>query len=79
MAQIKKDCNPLAQIYLLCSNAHMTNAHNKKLAEIGRKRRAMFLRIYQRGGITHEQLARKYGVSRQCMSVMIKRAKEDLR
>ena len=51
--------------------------HNAKVAEQARKRRAMYYRLHTTKGLSVSDLARRYGVTRQCMSVMIRRAKED--
>jgi len=58
----------------------MTNAYNKKQAEIARRRRAMYYRLYVKGkpkGLTQEQLARQFKISQQRMAVMLKQAKEE--
>lgn len=52
---------------------HM-NSHNKKLAEQGRKRAEMFLRLHINKKIPVVELARRYGMSRQRMSYLIKKA-----
>ena len=51
--------------------------HNAKVAEKARKRRAMYYRLHITNGLSVSDLARRYKVSRQCMSVMLRRAKED--
>ena len=52
--------------------------YNEKLAEQARKRRAMYYRLHINKGLTATELARRYGVSHQCMSLMLRRAKRDL-
>ena len=53
--------------------------HNAKVAEQARKRRAMYYHLHISKGYSAIELAKKYGVTRQCMGVMLKRAKEDLK
>jgi len=52
--------------------------YNAKLAEQARKRRAMYYRLHINKGLTATALAKQYGVTHQCMSKMLRRAKEDL-
>lgn len=52
--------------------------HNAKVADVARKRRAMYYRLHINKGLTVSDLARRFGVTRQCMSVMLRRAKEDV-
>lgn len=59
----------------------MTNSYNKKQAEIARRRRAMYYRIYVKGkpnGLTQEQLARRFKISQQRMGVMLKQAEGEV-
>ena len=51
---------------------------NAQLAEKARKRRAMFLRLHINKNLSATELARRYGMTHQCMSKMLRRAKEDL-
>jgi hypothetical protein len=53
------------------------NTHNLKLEKAASKRRAMFLKLYLRGGTSIVELARKYKVSRQRMSWMILKATKE--
>jgi predicted DNA-binding protein YlxM (UPF0122 family) len=57
----------------------MTNKSNITLAELSRKRRAMYYKLHILKDISCADLARKYGVSRQRMSILLKLAKEDLK
>jgi hypothetical protein len=62
----------------------MLNSHNKKLAEQGRKRRAMYYRLWNKGdksnkGLSSSDLARRYRVSRARMSILLTQAVEDLK
>ena len=49
------------------------NSHNKKLAEQGRKRRAMYLKLH-RSGLSNSDLARRFQISRARMSQLLLRA-----
>ena len=52
------------------------NSHNKKLAEIGRKRRAMYYKLHLKG-LSCSELARRFVMSRARMSqILIQAAKE---
>ena len=55
----------------------MTNSYNKKQAEIARRRRKMYYRIYLKGDHTQEQLARRFKISQQRMSIMLRQAKAE--
>lgn len=52
------------------------NPHNEKLAAQGRKRRAKYLRLNTMGKkpLTATELAKRFGVSHQRMSYMLRRA-----
>jgi|ERR1022692_2090966 IS30 family transposase len=52
---------------------------NAQLAEKARKRRAMFLRLHLKDKKKNSatELAKKYGMTHQCMSQMLRRAKQD--
>lgn len=52
--------------------------HNAKVAEQARKRRAIYYRLHINKRLTVSDLARRYGVTRQCMSIILRRAKEDI-
>lgn len=60
----------------------MENKFNIKLAEQARKRRAMFYRLHtgtdKRKGKSCADLAKKFGVTRQCMSRHLILAKKDI-
>lgn len=56
----------------------MTNFYNKKLAEQGRARRAMFYRLHITKKLTATNLARRYGVSPQRMSAILRQAKKEV-
>jgi len=56
----------------------MDNAFNKKLAEKARKRRAMYYRLHINKGLSAAELGRRYGVSRQRMSLMLSKAAKDV-
>ena len=55
------------------------NTHNEKLAAQGRKRRAKYLTLNTRekNPLTVTELARRYGVSHQRITYMLKKAKEE--
>lgn len=53
--------------------------YNARVAERARKRRAMFYRLHISKRLSAAELARQYGMTRACMSVMLRRAKDDLR
>ncbi|OFZ69073.1 MAG: hypothetical protein A2V79_11670 [Betaproteobacteria bacterium RBG_16_56_24] len=55
----------------------MDNLFNKKLAEQARKRRTMFYRLHINKKLSATELAKRYGMSRQCMSLMLNRAKAE--
>jgi len=55
------------------------NTYNKNLERAGRKRRAYWLKLYLKGGVTHAELARKAKVSRARMGWMINKAAKELR
>jgi len=55
----------------------MTNLYNQSLEATAKSRRAYFLQIYERGGITQAELAKQAKVSRQRMQWMLKKAKEE--
>lgn len=55
----------------------MTNSYNKKQAEIARRRRKMYYRIYLKGELTQEQLARRFKISQQRMSFLLLQAKNE--
>lgn len=54
----------------------MLNNHNHKLFIAAKKRRAMYYKLHLRG-LSCADIARKYGVSRQRMHMLITRAIED--
>ena len=62
---------------MLTMNPSQTR-YNAKIAEQARKRRAMFYRMHLKQGLTATELARRYGVTHQCMSAMLRKAKKDL-
>lgn len=57
----------------------MLNSYNKKLAEAGRRRRAMFYRLHthKTTPLSATELARKYRISPQRMSYMLRQAKQE--
>ena len=59
----------------------MLNSHNKKLAEQGRKRRAMYYRLHTRkkNPLTGVELAKRFGTSHQRMSFMLRQAKQEVK
>lgn len=52
------------------------NKFNRQLADAAKRRRGMYYRLHLKG-MTVSGLARKYGVSRQRMSVMLLLAAKD--
>jgi len=57
-------------------NAAMTNSYNKKQAELARKRRAIYYRLHA-NGISGPALARRFGISHQRMSFMLRQAAKE--
>ena len=59
----------------------MLNSYNKKLAEQGRKRRAMYYRLHIGSknipGLSCSDLARRFRVSRARMSQLLMQAREE--
>ena len=56
----------------------MTNFYNKKLAEQGHTRRAMLYHLHITKKLTATNLARRYGISPQRMSAILRRAKKEV-
>ncbi len=57
----------------------MINFHNKRMAELARKRRAMYYRLHIKNEITATDLARRFGISHQRMSFMLRQAAEEIK